>query len=67
MPDLDRPRLVIYVNVDDTLIRTAGSKRIPVSGVGDHVLRPSSRSAFCKQPSIKPANQLIAWREVPVG
>src|SRR5262245_4536499 len=29
--------LVVYVDVDDTLIRTAGSKRIPVSGVADHV------------------------------
>lgn len=31
--------LVIFVDVDDTLIRTAGSKRIPVSGVCDHVLQ----------------------------
>ena len=29
--------LVVYVDVDDTLIRTAGSKRIPVSGVTEHV------------------------------
>ncbi|WP_425616546.1 hypothetical protein NA78x_000194 [Anatilimnocola sp. NA78] len=29
--------LVIYVDVDDTLIRTAGSKRIPVSGVREHI------------------------------
>jgi hypothetical protein len=29
--------LVVYVDVDDTLIRTAGSKRIPVSGVAQHV------------------------------
>jgi hypothetical protein len=33
MPD----PLVVYVDCDDTLIRTAGSKRIPVSGVADHV------------------------------
>ena len=26
-------RLVVYVDCDDTLVRTAGSKRIPVSGV----------------------------------
>lgn len=45
MPDLDRPRLVIYVDVDDTLIRSAGSKRIPVSGVGDHVLRLHGQGA----------------------
>jgi len=29
--------LVVYVDVDDTLIRTAGTKRIPVSGVAEHV------------------------------
>jgi hypothetical protein len=29
--------LVIYVDVDDTLIRSAGSKRIPVSGVAEHI------------------------------
>ena len=29
--------LVVYVNVDDTLIRTSGSKRIPVSGVVESV------------------------------
>jgi hypothetical protein len=30
-------RLVVYVDCDDTLVRTAGSKRIPVSGVAEHV------------------------------
>ena len=29
--------LLVYVDVDDTLIRTAGGKRIPVSGVTEHV------------------------------
>lgn len=29
--------LIVYVDVDDTLIRTAGTKRIPVSGVAQHV------------------------------
>lgn len=29
--------LVVYVDVDDTLIRTAGGKRIPISGVTEHV------------------------------
>jgi hypothetical protein len=29
--------LVVYVDVDDTLIRTSGSKRIPVSGVVESV------------------------------
>lgn len=32
----DHP-LIIYIDVDDTLIRTAGSKRIPVSGMIEHV------------------------------
>jgi hypothetical protein len=27
----------VYVDVDDTLIRTAGGKRIPVGGVAEHV------------------------------
>jgi hypothetical protein len=31
--------LVVYVDCDDTLVRTAGSKRIPVSGVAEHVRR----------------------------
>jgi hypothetical protein len=29
--------LVVYVDVDDTLIRTAGSKRIPIGSVIEHV------------------------------
>lgn len=29
--------LVVYVDVDDTLIRTVGTKRIPVTGTVDHV------------------------------
>lgn len=34
---MQRSPLVVYVDVDDTLIRTAGTKRIPVSGVSQHV------------------------------
>lgn len=41
---------MIYVDVDDTLIRTAGCKRIPVSEVGDHVLRQFEAGAelYCR-------------------
>jgi hypothetical protein len=34
---VERSPLVVYVDVDDTLIRTAGTKRIPVSGVSQHI------------------------------
>lgn len=37
--------LIIYVDVDDTLIRSAGSKRIPVSGMVDHVRSLSAAGA----------------------
>ena len=41
--------LVVYVDVDDTLIRTAGSKRIPVSGVTEHVraLATAGAELYC--------------------
>lgn len=41
--------LVVYVDVDDTLVRTAGSKRIPVSGVAEHVrtLHESGAELYC--------------------
>lgn len=29
--------LIVYVDVDDTLIRSAGTKHFPVSGVAEHV------------------------------
>jgi hypothetical protein len=38
--------LVVYVDVDDTLIRTAGSKRIPVSGVAQHVAALAAEGAL---------------------
>ncbi len=37
--------LVVYVDVDDTLIRTAGTKRIPVSGVAQHVAKLAAEGA----------------------
>jgi hypothetical protein len=37
--------LVIYIDVDDTLIRTAGSKRIPVSGMCEHVRQLAAQGA----------------------
>jgi phosphoglycolate phosphatase-like HAD superfamily hydrolase len=41
--------LVVYVDVDDTLVRTAGSKRIPVSGVTEHVraLAAAGAELYC--------------------
>lgn len=34
---MDTVPKVIFVDVDDTLVRTFGSKRIPISSVVDHV------------------------------
>ena len=31
------PPLVIYIDVDDTLVRTFGTKRMPIGGMADHV------------------------------
>jgi hypothetical protein len=31
--------LIVYVDVDDTLVRSSGSKRIPLPGVVEHVRR----------------------------
>lgn len=42
---MNRPPLVVYVDIDDTLIRTAGSKRIRVSGVLEHVVSLSAEGA----------------------
>lgn len=41
--------LIIYIDVDDTLIRTAGSKRIPVSGMIEHVraLAEQGATLYC--------------------
>jgi phosphoglycolate phosphatase-like HAD superfamily hydrolase len=41
--------LVVYVDVDDTLIRTAGTKRIPVSGVAKHIasLHADGAELYC--------------------
>ncbi|WP_438008287.1 DUF705 domain-containing protein [Sorangium sp. So ce321] len=34
---MDAKHLVVYVDVDDTLVRSFGSKRIPMSAVVEHV------------------------------
>lgn len=34
---MNSPALVVYVDVDDTLVRSFGSKRIPMSSVVEHV------------------------------
>lgn len=41
--------LIVYIDVDDTLIRTAGSKRIPVSGMIEHVrsLAEQGATLYC--------------------
>ena len=43
---MNRPPLVVFVDVDDTLIRTAGSKRIRVSGVSEHVASLAAEGAL---------------------
>lgn len=44
-----RSPLVVYVDVDDTFVRSIGAKRIPISGVLDHVKKLHSSGAilFC--------------------
>jgi hypothetical protein len=43
--ELVHPRLVVYVDVDDTLVRTVGGKRIPMSDAVDHVRALSAEGA----------------------
>jgi hypothetical protein len=40
-----RPPLIFYVDVDDTLVRYAGSKRMPIPNVVAHVRRLNDASA----------------------
>ena len=50
MPDDPlQPALVVYVDVDDTLVRTVGTKRIPMTGAVDHVrsLHADGAQLFC--------------------
>jgi len=50
MPDDTlQPPIVVYVDVDDTLVRTTGTKRIPISGAIDHVRQLGAEGAqlFC--------------------
>ena len=44
---------IIYVDVDDTLVRTDGSKRIPVPAVIDHVRKLADKD-----------DELYLWSEV---
>jgi hypothetical protein len=48
MNDFDAP-LVVYVDVDDTLVRTVGTKRIPVPLVIEHVrsLKAQGAEMYC--------------------
>ncbi|MDB5322960.1 MAG: hypothetical protein JWN40_4591 [Phycisphaerales bacterium] len=47
---LRNPPLVVYVDVDDTLVRTIGTKRIPITGAIDHVraLHAQGAELFCR-------------------
>ena len=46
---MDSPPLVVYVDVDDTLIRSAGTKHFPVSGMAAHVkaLSDAGATLYC--------------------
>jgi hypothetical protein len=37
--------MIVYVDVDDTLVRSAGGARIPMTGVIEHVKQLKSRGA----------------------
>src|SRR5258708_34663466 len=43
------PRLVVYVDVDDTLVRSAGTKRMPIPQVVTHVkaLAKAGADLYC--------------------
>jgi phosphoglycolate phosphatase-like HAD superfamily hydrolase len=47
--DTIKPPLVVYVDVDDTLVRTTGTKRIPILGAVEHVraLAADGAQLFC--------------------
>ena len=42
----ERP-LIVYVDIDDTLVRSVGTKRIPVPGVIRHVRDLKAQGASC--------------------
>jgi hypothetical protein len=48
MTATDHP-LIVYIDVDDTLIRSAGTKRIPMSGMIEHVrtLADQGATLYC--------------------
>ena len=43
------PPLVVYVDVDDTLVRSVGTRQIPMTGTADHVraLHADGAHLFC--------------------
>jgi hypothetical protein len=47
--DPSQTPLVVYVDVDDTLVRTVGTKRIPIAGAVDHVrsLHADGAQLYC--------------------
>lgn len=47
--DPSQPPLVVYVDVDDTLVRSVGSKRIPIAEAVEHVrsLHADGAQLFC--------------------
>ena len=49
MPPSRQTPLVVYVDVDDTLVRSVGTKRIPIPAVVQHVrdLKAQGAELFC--------------------
>ena len=47
--DPSQPPLVVYVDVDDTLVRSVGAKRIPMTGAVEHVrsLHADGAQLYC--------------------
>ncbi len=43
---MERRRLCIYVDVDDTIVRSAGSKRIPIPAVIKHIAELHTEGAL---------------------
>jgi hypothetical protein len=56
------PPLVVYVDVDDTLVRSVGNKRIPISGAVEHVrtLHADGASLYCWSSGGGEYAQLVA-------
>lgn len=47
--NMNAATLIVYVDVDDTFVRSVGTKRIPIPGVIEHVkeLKQSGATLFC--------------------